>query len=190
MLFRSYHLAAQSRPDISFKNPIHTINTNVIGTANLLDCCIELGLNPLFINASSSAVYGDIDWSIPPDEGRNCNPLSPYGTSKLAQEHVVKNYYQMHGIEYVNVRIFNCTGPRKINDFVSDICQRVVKNEFPIKVGNLNTVRSIVDVRDLTYGLVLCQKIKNETINLGSEVSLKIFDVFKMIVAKIGRAHV
>ena len=102
-----YHLAAQSRPDISFKNPIHTINTNVIGTANLLDCCIELGLNPLFINASSSAVYGDIDWSIPPDEGRNCNPLSPYGTSKLAQEHVVKNYYQMHGIEYVNVRIFN-----------------------------------------------------------------------------------
>ena len=184
MLFRSYHLAAQSRPDISFKNPIHTINTNVIGTANLLDCCIELGLNPLFINASSSAVYGDIDWSIPPDEGRNCNPLSPYGTSKLAQEHVVKNYYQMHGIEYVNVRIFNCTGPRKINDFVSDICQRVVKNEFPIKVGNLNTVRSIVDVRDLTYGLVLCQKIKNETINLGSEVSLKIFDVFKMIVAK------
>ena len=59
-----------------------------------------------------------------------------------------------------------------------------MKNEFPIKVGNLNTVRSIVDVRDLTYGLVLCQKIKNETINLGSEVSLKIFDVFKMIVAK------
>ena len=177
-----YHLAAQSRPDISFRDPAHTINTNVIGTTNLLDCCVDLGISPLFINASSSAVYGDIDWSVPPDENINCNPLSPYGTSKLAQEHIVKNYYQMHGIEYVNVRIFNCTGPRKINDFVSDVCQRVVKKQFPMRVGNLNGVRSIVDVRDLTEGLVRCQNIKNETINLGSDVALNISDVFKMII--------
>lgn len=177
-----YHLAAQSRPDVSFKDPVHTLNTNIIGTTNLLDCCVQLGLNPLFINASSSAVYGDIDWSVPPDEERMCNPLSPYGTSKLAQEHIVKNYHQMHGIEYVNVRIFNCTGPRKTNDFVSDICQRVIRKEFPMRVGNLSGVRSIIDVRDLVEGLVLCQKIKNETINLGSDVALNISEVFKMMI--------
>lgn len=177
-----YHLAAQSRPDVSFKDPVHTLKTNVIGTANLLECCVELGLKPLFINASSSAVYGNIDWSVPPDEYSRCNPLSPYGTSKLSQEYLVKNYNQMHGIEYVNVRIFNCTGPRKINDFVSDICQRVVRNQFPIRVGNLNGVRSIVDVRDLTKGLVLCQKIKNETINLGSDIAYKVSTVLEMII--------
>lgn len=177
-----YHLAAQSRPDVSFKDPVHTLNTNIIGTTNLLDCCVELGLKPLFINASSSAVYGDIDWSVPPDEERVCNPLSPYGTSKLAQEHIVKNYHQMHGIEYVNVRIFNCTGPRKTNDFVSDICQRVIRKEFPMRVGNLSGVRSIIDVRDLVEGLALCQKIKNETINLGSDVALNISEVFKMMI--------
>jgi|TARA_B100000085_G_C18560315_1_gene519269 GDP-4-dehydro-6-deoxy-D-mannose reductase len=177
-----YHLAAQSRPDVSFEDPIHTLTTNVIGTSNLLDCCAELNLNPLFINASSSAVYGDIDWSTPPDEDRYCNPLSPYGTSKLSQEHVVRNYHQMYGIDYVNIRIFNCTGPRKTNDFVSDMCKRVVNEEFPIKVGNLNGVRSIIDVRDLTEALYLCQNIKNETINLGSSVSLRISDVFKKIV--------
>lgn len=177
-----YHLAAQSRPDVSFKDPIHTLTTNVIGTTNLLDCCVDIGLKPLFINASSSAVYGDIDWSIPPDENRSCNPLSPYGTSKLTQEHIVRNFYQMHGINYVNVRIFNCTGPRKINDFVSDICERVVRNQFPMRVGNLNSVRSIVDVRDLTEGLALCQNIKNETINLGSDVALNVSDIFKMII--------
>ena len=88
----------------------------------------------------------------------------------------------MHGIEYVNVRIFNCTGPRKINDFVSDICRRVVEKQFPMKVGNLKGVRSIIDVRDLTEGLVLCQNIKNETINLGSDVALNISDIFKMII--------
>ena len=176
-----YHLAAQSRPDVSFTDPARTVQINVIGTTNLLQACAELGLKPLFINASSSAVYGDIDWSTPPDENSPCHPLSPYGTSKLAQEHIVKNFNQMHGIPYVNVRIFNCTGPRKINDFVSDVCRRVVNKEFPLKVGNLDGLRSIVDVRDLVRGLVLCENIKNETINLGSDVSHKIGDVLKLI---------
>ena len=176
-----YHLAAQSRPDVSFSSPAYTIQTNVVGTTNILQACAELGMKPLFINASSSAVYGDIDWSTPPDENSPCHPLSPYGTSKLAQEHIVKNFNQMHGIPYVNVRIFNCTGPRKINDFVSDVCRRVVNKEFPLKVGNLDGLRSIVDVRDLVRGLVLCENIKNETINLGSDVSHKIGDVLKLI---------
>ena len=176
-----YHLAAQSRPDVSFTDPARTVQINVVGTTNLLQACAELGLKPLFINASSSAVYGDIDWSTPPDENSPCHPLSPYGTSKLAQEHIIKNFNRMHGIPYVNVRIFNCTGPRKINDFVSDVCRRVVNKEFPLKVGNLDGLRSIVDVRDLVRGLVLCENIKNETINLGSDVSHKIGDVLKLI---------
>ena len=176
-----YHLAAQSRPDVSFTDPVRTLQINVVGTTNLLQACAELGLKPLFINASSSAVYGDIDWSTPPDENSPCHPLSPYGTSKLAQEHIVKNFNHMHDIPYVNVRIFNCTGPRKINDFVSDVCRRVVNKEFPLKVGNLDGLRSIVDVRDLVRGLVLCENIKNETINLGSDVSHKIGDVLKLI---------
>jgi len=180
-----YHLAAQSRPDVSFSSPAYTIQTNVVGTTNLLQACVELGMKPLFINASSSAVYGDIDWSTPPDEESHCRPLSPYGTSKLAQEHIVKNFNQMHDIPYVNVRIFNCTGPRKINDFVSDVCRRVVNKEFPLKVGNLDGLRSIVDVRDLVRGLVLCENIKNETINLGSDVSHKIGDVLKLIAGDI-----
>ena len=176
-----YHLAAQSRPDVSFTDPARTLQINVIGTTNLLQACAELGLKPLFINASSSAVYGDIDWSTPPDENSPCHPLSPYGTSKLAQEHIVKNFNQMHDIPYVNVRIFNCTGPRKVNDFVSDVCRRVVNEEFPLKVGNLDTVRSIVDVRDLVRGLVLCEKIKNSTINLGSDKFYSIHEIFKKI---------
>ena len=176
-----YHLAAQSRPDVSFTDPARTVQINVIGTTNLLQACAELGLKPLFINASSSAVYGDIDWSTPPDENSPCHPLSPYGTSKLAQEHIVKNFNQMHDIPYVNVRIFNCTGPRKVNDFVSDICRRVVNEDVPLKVGNLDTVRSIVDVRDLVRGLVLCEHIKNSTINLGSDKCYSIFEIFKKI---------
>ena len=185
-----YHLAAQSRPDVSFKDPALTINTNVIGTINLLQACAELALKPLFINASSSAVYGETmdefdrrqdDWMMPPTEADRCLPLSPYGTSKLAQEHIVKNFHEMYPINYVNVRIFNCTGPRKVNDFVSDVCRRVVNEEFPLRVGNLDTVRSIVDVRDLIRGLIMCEDKKNTTINLGSDKFYRMEEVFKMI---------
>ena len=185
-----YHLAAQSRPDVSFKDPALTINTNVIGTINLLQACAELALKPLFINASSSAVYGETmdefdrrqdDWMMPPTEADRCLPLSPYGTSKLAQEHIVKNFHEMYPIDYVNVRIFNCTGPRKVNDFVSDVCRRVVNEEFPLRVGNLDTVRSIVDVRDLIRGLIMCEDKKNTTINLGSDKFYRMEEVFKMI---------
>ena len=72
-----------------------------------------------------------------------------------------------------------------MNDFVSDICRRVVNKQFPLKVGNLNTVRSIVDVRDLVRGLVLCENIKNSTINLGSDKFYCMEEVFKMIAGDI-----
>ena len=182
-----YHLAAQSRPDISFKDPSLTLDVNVLGPTNLLKACVELENQCLFVNASSSAVYGDVLWNPPPDEDSICRPLSPYGTSKLAQENIVKNYHQIYGenINYVNLRIFNCTGPRKINDLVSDICRRIVNKEFPIKVGNLKRARSLVDVRDLVKGMMACEDsvlyAKNETINLGGNRLYRMYDVFKLI---------
>lgn len=177
-----YHLAAQSRPDVSFKYVKHTLNTNIIGTQNLLEACRVLNHKPLIINASSSAVYGDVDWSKPVDENTPTLPLSPYGTSKLAQEHLMRNYHEMGCIDYVNVRIFNCTGPRKKNDLISDLCMRMVTTDGPIPVGNLNATRSIVDVRDLIKGLVECANIKNTTLNLGASETHKVSDIVNKIV--------
>jgi len=177
-----YHLAAQSRPDVSFSHVKYTLETNIIGTCNLLEACRKLDYKPLIVNASSSAVYGDIDWSTPPDEKSSTYPISPYGTSKLAQENLVRNYHEMGEIDYVNVRIFNCTGPRKKNDLISDICQRVVFDNGLIPVGNLETIRTIVDVRDLIEGLILCSDIKNTTINLGGTKTYKCSEIVEKII--------
>ena len=85
-------------------------------------------------------------------------------------------------VDYVNVRIFNCTGPRKKNDLISDVCMKKVVSEGPIPVGNMEAVRSIVDVRDLVEGLILCEKLENETINLGSDKAVKVKDIIDSIV--------
>lgn len=178
-----YHLAAQSRPDVSFNKVGYTIDTNVQGTVNLLDACRELDYKPRIVNASSSAVYGDIDWTEPPDEDAPTRPMSPYGTSKLAQEHLMRNYAQMGIVDFVNIRIFNCTGPRKINDFVSDVVRRVMNEEEPLRVGNLSGRRSIVDVRDLVKGLIKASYVTQfgKTLNLGSSACYKIEDVMELI---------
>lgn len=178
-----YHLAAQSRPDVSFNNVGYTIDVNVQGTVNLLDACRELDYKPRIVNASSSAVYGDIDWTEPPDEDAPTRPMSPYGTSKLAQEHLMRNYAQMGIIDFVNIRIFNCTGPRKINDFVSDVVRRVMNEEEPLRVGNLSGRRSIVDVRDLVKGLIKASYVTQfgTTLNLGSSSCYKIGDIMELI---------
>lgn len=177
-----YHLAAQSRPDVSWNKPELTFEVNLMGTLNLLKACASIeNYKPKIINASSSAVYGDIDWMNPPNESSFTKPMSPYGTSKLAQEHLVRHYHQLGHIDYVNVRIFNCTGPRKVNDFISDMCRRVVSQQYPLRVGNLETKRSIVDVRDLVRGLYLAKKLNDDTINLGSSIVYEMKEVFEMI---------
>jgi len=178
-----YHLAAQSRPDVSFNNAQYTFDVDVRGTINLLDACKELDYKPKIVNASSSAVYGDIDWTEPPDEDAPTRPMSPYGSSKLAQENLMRNYNQMGYIDFVNMRIFNCTGPRKINDFVSDVIRRIINEEEPLRVGNLSARRSIVDVRDLVKGLIKASQVTElgTTLNLGSSTCYKMIDIMEMM---------
>jgi len=61
------------------------------------------------------------------------------------------------------------------------VCKKAVTSEGPIPVGNLNAIRSIVDVRDLVEGLILCEKIKNTTINLGGTETYAVSEIIHKI---------
>jgi GDPmannose 4,6-dehydratase/GDP-4-dehydro-6-deoxy-D-mannose reductase len=76
-----YHLAAQSYVPFSYSNPNATLQTNVIGTSNLLEAVRLSGQNPLIHVCSSSEVYGQPEYT-PIDEKHPLNPISPYGVSK------------------------------------------------------------------------------------------------------------
>jgi len=156
-----FHLAAQSFPTVSWERPVDTFYTNVIGTIHLFESLKRLNLKSRVIVACSSAEYGFVsEKETPVKEEQQLKPLHPYGVSKVAQDLLTYQYYQNYKIDGIRARIFNCTGPRKKNDALSDFIRRAVSLEqnthvSELKVGNLSTYRAIVDVRDLNRALIL-----------------------------------
>lgn len=158
---RIYHLAAQSLPTVSWKEPVATTQINIIGTINVFESVIRHGLDARILVACSSAEYGlSVESGVPVKEEHSLNPLHPYGVSKVAQDMLAYQYFVNFSVPTVRVRIFNTTGPGKKDDVCSDFARRIVDVEKglsppSIKVGNLSTKRDITDVRDTMKGLHL-----------------------------------
>ena len=156
-----YLLSAQSYPALSWQAPIETLDTNVLGTANVYESIRAAGIDPVVVVACSSAQYGEVQAdAIPVKEEHPLHPLHPYGISKVATEMLALQYWSNWKIRSVCARIFNTTGARKTGDVCADLTQRVARIEagqIPpvLKVGNQDTWRAITDVRDLASALEL-----------------------------------
>src|SRR6516225_7152082 len=193
-----FHLAAQSYPTVSWQRPIETLETNVIGTANVLEAVRRLGTNVRVVVAGSSAEYGAVDpQRAPISENAPLLPLHPYGVSKVATDLLAYQYWASFGLDAVRVRIFNCTGPRKVGDALSDFVRRIVWLErHPevkvIRVGNLETRRTIVDVRDLNRGLILLldHGKSGEVYNLGGSSAYRMNEVLMRVLNRSTRSDV
>lgn len=166
-----YHLAAQSYPVVSWKDPYYTMDVNVNGTVAVFEAVkaariAHPGYDPKIVVISSSAIYGEAllsyDVNHLPDETCDLKPLHPYGVSKVAEDLLCFQYFKNFGIKAVRVRLFNCTGPRKRGDITADFTHRAVQLEREgdnhLVVGNLSALRAILDVRDLCEGLIILAK--------------------------------
>lgn len=189
------HLAAQSYPTVSWDRPTFTIETNIIGTINLFEAVKELKLDPIILNACSSAEYGYIkEEEVPVKETHQLKPLHPYGVSKVAQELLAYQYYENFKIKSISARIFNTTGPKKTNDVCSDFTRQIIMIEKGLQkpvmhVGNLTTRRSITDVRDMieAFWLLVNKGKFGETYNICGEriyVINEILEILKSAAAK------
>lgn len=184
-----FHLAAQSHPTASWQRPIETLETNIIGTANILEAVRRLGSNVRVMVAGSSAEYGAVDpQKVPVSELEPLLPLHPYGVSKVAADLLAYQYWVGCQLDTVRVRIFNCTGPRKTGDALSDFVRRAVwlerhQETKSIRVGNLATRRTIVDVRDLNRGLILLldRGKSGEAYNLGGAIAYPMDDILSRV---------
>jgi len=104
------HLAASSEVGSSVWNPLLYYQNNVGGSATLLEACVKFGVNK-FVFSSTSSVYGRVDpMMLPTRENYPKNPLTSYGSSKLAVENMLRDVQLAHGIRSVSLRYFNASG--------------------------------------------------------------------------------
>jgi len=175
-----FHLAAQSYVDSSFIAPIDTLETNVIGTANLLDVIKQLkqarGYDPVVHICSSSEVYGQVRQDeIPIRETNVLRPASPYAVSKVGEDMLAYQYWTSWQVRTIRSRMFTHTGPRRGEVFVvSNFARQVAaieagQAEPVVNVGNLDSVRTFSDVRDAVraYWLLVNHCEPGEVYNIG-----------------------
>lgn len=149
------HLAAQSSPALSFKNPQLTFEVNLIGTVNLLEAARKLNPKPRLLLVSSCEVYGPTAGDKPISEGQPYNPISPYASSKVFQEMVCLQYQRTYGLETVVARPFPHTGPGQPPNFALPSFARQIagiekgQKAPEMTVGNLSALRDLSDVRDI-----------------------------------------
>ncbi|MDD5181719.1 MAG: GDP-mannose 4,6-dehydratase [Candidatus Nanoarchaeia archaeon] len=193
-----FHLAAIADMPTAFKNPLQTLDTNFMGTANLLESVRLNKVDPKIIFAGSSEEYGLIVSSkkhysglvkkygalvpepvnIPELPVKETNPLRPrmsYGVAKLASEFLMRDYYYTYGIKTVTSRSFNHEGAGRPSQFVTSAVTRQVSDlasgkADKIRIGNVNTFRDWSHVNDTIGAYIHLAKhgINGGAYNVGS----------------------
>jgi GDP-4-dehydro-6-deoxy-D-mannose reductase len=185
-----FHLAAQSFVPASWRSPADTLETNAVGTINMLEAIQNLNLDPAIQIAGSSEEYGLVyPDEVPILETNPLRPLSPYGVSKVAADKLGFQYHRSYGMRVVITRSFNHTGPRRGEVFVtSNFAKQIVeiekgKRDPVIKVGNLNAQRDFSDVRDIVraYWLAVEKGEYGDCYNLCSGKPRVIKDVLDLL---------
>lgn len=189
-----FHLAAQSYVDFSFRSPIATLEANALGTCNLLEAVKELKqsshYDPVIHVCSSSEVYGQVrQEEVPIKENNSFRPASPYAVSKVCEDMLALQYWLSWKIKTLRSRMFTHTGPRRGEVFaLSNFAKQVASIEAGfappvIKVGNLDSIRTFLDVRDAVkaYWLLVTKCPPGEVYNIGGIETMTIGEMLNKL---------
>jgi len=179
-----FHLAAESHVDNSINNPKPFIDTNVIGTVNLLQASLEHEVDR-FMHISTDEVFGSIDFKDGSfNEESRYQPRNPYSASKAASDHFVNAYNITYGLPTTITNCSNNYGPRQDDEKMIPTIIRNINNGTPIPVyGDGQQVRDWIYVEDHCDALIelwINGKV-GERYNIGGECELKNIDLVKMI---------
>jgi len=188
-----FHLAAQSYPKTSFSAPLDTLQTNILGTARLLETLRRTsGVDPVIHVCSSSEVFGRVPREkLPINEECSFHPASPYAISKIGTDMVGRFHAEAYGQKVVVTRMFTHTGPRRGDVFAeSTFAKQIAMIEHDlippvVKTGNLDSMRTWSDVRDAVrayYMLVTVNPVPGQYYNIGGTYSCTVGDMLSHLI--------
>jgi GDP-mannose 4,6-dehydratase len=188
-----FHLAAQSYPKTSFDSPLDTLETNVQGTANVLEALRKNDIQAITHVCASSEVFGRVPKEkLPIDEECAFHPASPYAISKVGTDLLGRYYAEAYDMTVMTTRMFTHTGPRRGDVFVeSTFAKQIAMIEaglIPsvVKTGNLESLRTFADVRDAVrayYILVTVNPIPGAYYNIGGTFTCTVADMLKTLLS-------
>jgi GDP-mannose 4,6-dehydratase len=188
-----FHLAAQSFPRTSFDAPLDTLDTNVQGTARVLDALKQHRRDAIIHVCSSSEVFGRVPKDkLPINEDCGFHPASPYAISKVGTDLLGRYYAEAFGMTVMVTRMFTHTGPRRGDVFAeSTFAKQIAMIEAgliapAVKVGNLESLRTVADVRDAVrayHMLLTVNPVAGACYNIGGTHTCTVRNILETLLA-------
>lgn len=183
-----FHLGALIAIPYSYHHPVDVVETNVIGTLNVLLAAREANCARV-IHTSTSEVYGTA-MRVPMDETHPLQGQSPYSASKIGADKIAESFYDSYNVPIVTVRPFNTYGPRQSARAVIPTIIAQALTGDTIRLGNLDARRDLTYVSDTVEGFLRAAEapgVEGETFNLGSGNDIRIGDLADEVVRLVGR---
>lgn len=172
------HHAAQVSVSNSLADPIFDANSNIIGTLQLLQSAVSLGVVKFIFASSGGAIYGE-QINFPAGDDHPCQPLNPYGISKLAAENYLSFFNKHFGLSTTTLRYSNVFGPHQNPHgeagVVATFCERLVRDQSPVIYGDGKQTRDFISVSDIAQAnLIALDSTCTGTFNVatGKETSI------------------
>jgi len=179
------HHAAQIDVRKSVSDPIYDATINILGTINLLQSCIKIGVKKFMFASTGGAIYGEQEY-FPADENHPTKPVSPYGITKLTIEKYLFFYKNEYGLNYTILRYANVYGPRQNPlgeaGVVSIFINRLLKNENPVINGHGKQTRDYVFVEDVVKANALnLHDNSSDIYNVGTGIETSVNEIFSKL---------
>jgi nucleoside-diphosphate-sugar epimerase len=182
------NLAARAGVRYSVDNPWAFVETNMIGTLNMLELCRQNRIRK-FIVASTSSIYGEDPPYPTPESASSSEPLQPYAASKKGAEAMCHAYHHLHGIDISILRYFTVYGPAGRPDLAHLRFVQWISEGKPVRVnGDGTQSRGFTYIDDIARGTILALKpLGFEIINIGGHEVITINDLIKIMEEIIGK---
>jgi len=194
------HLAAESHVDNSIKNPLTFINTNILGTVNLLEAArkywVKKSKNNLFYNISTDEVYGSLGKKGFFTEKSSYSPNSPYSASKASADHFVRAYGKTYNLNFIISNCSNNYGPHQHQEKLIPMTIKNIKEKKQIPIyGKGDSVRDWIFVLDHinAIDIIFHNGQHGETYNIGANNELEninlVEEICELIDKKTGTSN-